>query len=158
MTKPLSTKKKSTKRKAWAPKDEATTEAKPETKAEPAKSDAGAAKPAEAPARGKGERIFASPLARRIAAEKGIDLAGLTGSGPKGRIVKADVEKAIAEGPRPAAKPEAAKGAAPAAQPLAVAVQHGLGLQAPPGVGERAWAGALATYLRGLRHLTCPLR
>lgn len=40
----------------------------------------------------------------------------------------------------------------------AVAVQHGLSLQAPPGVGERAWAGALATYLRGLRHLTCPLR
>ena len=40
------------------------------------------------------ERIFASPLAKRIAAEKGIDLASLSGSGPHGRIVKADVESA----------------------------------------------------------------
>ena len=38
-----------------------------------------------------GKRIFASPLARRIAADKGVDLAGITGSGPHGRIVKADV-------------------------------------------------------------------
>jgi len=41
-----------------------------------------------------GERIFASPLARRIAKEKGIDLTALKGSGPKGRIVRADVEAA----------------------------------------------------------------
>ena len=40
------------------------------------------------------ERIFASPLARRIAKEKNIDLAAISGSGPHGRIVKADVEKA----------------------------------------------------------------
>ena len=40
------------------------------------------------------ERIIASPLAKRIAAEKGIDLAGVTGTGPNGRIVKADVEGA----------------------------------------------------------------
>lgn len=39
-----------------------------------------------------GDRVFASPLAKRIAAEKGIDLASLQGSGPKGRIVKSDVE------------------------------------------------------------------
>ncbi len=39
-----------------------------------------------------GDRIFATPLARRLAAEKGLDLATLTGSGPYGRIVKADVE------------------------------------------------------------------
>jgi pyruvate dehydrogenase E2 component (dihydrolipoamide acetyltransferase) len=38
-----------------------------------------------------GTRIFASPLARRIAADQGLDLAKITGSGPKGRIVKADV-------------------------------------------------------------------
>jgi pyruvate dehydrogenase E2 component (dihydrolipoamide acetyltransferase) len=43
-----------------------------------------------------GERVFASPLARRIAAEKGLDLTQVTGSGPKGRIVKADVEHATA--------------------------------------------------------------
>ncbi|MBR2574441.1 MAG: pyruvate dehydrogenase complex dihydrolipoamide acetyltransferase [Loktanella sp.] len=48
-------------------------------------------------------RVFASPLARRIAAEKGLDLAGVTGSGPHGRIVKADVQTA-----KPVAKTEAA--------------------------------------------------
>lgn len=47
-----------------------------------------------APQQADGTRIFASPLARRIAAEKGLDLATLTGTGPKGRIVKADVETA----------------------------------------------------------------
>lgn len=49
-------------------------------------------------------RVFASPLARRIAADKGIDLSTLTGSGPRGRIVKADVEGAKAT---PARKGEA---------------------------------------------------
>ena len=47
-----------------------------------------------------GERIAASPLARKIAAERGVDLAGLQGSGPGGRIVKVDVETA-----EPGAKP-----------------------------------------------------
>jgi pyruvate dehydrogenase E2 component (dihydrolipoamide acetyltransferase) len=47
-----------------------------------------------APTAAGGARVFASPLARRIAADKGIDLSTVTGSGPKGRIVKADVEKA----------------------------------------------------------------
>jgi pyruvate dehydrogenase E2 component (dihydrolipoamide acetyltransferase) len=41
-----------------------------------------------------GERVFASPLARRIAAQKGIDLSSLSGSGPHGRIIKVDVENA----------------------------------------------------------------
>ncbi|MCE3589752.1 E3 binding domain-containing protein, partial [Escherichia coli] len=41
-----------------------------------------------------GDRVKASPLARRIAADKGIDLGGIAGSGPNGRIVKADVEGA----------------------------------------------------------------
>jgi pyruvate dehydrogenase E2 component (dihydrolipoamide acetyltransferase) len=41
-----------------------------------------------------GERIIASPLAKRIAAEKGIDLSGVAGTGPNGRIIKADVENA----------------------------------------------------------------
>ena len=55
------------------------------------------AKPPETPAfagtqKTKGERAIASPLAKRIAAEKGIDLKGIQGSGPHGRIVKADVE------------------------------------------------------------------
>ncbi|MDW3099613.1 MAG: pyruvate dehydrogenase complex dihydrolipoamide acetyltransferase [Alphaproteobacteria bacterium] len=47
-----------------------------------------------APAAAKSDRVFASPLARRIAADKGINLSGIAGSGPHGRIVKADVESA----------------------------------------------------------------
>ena len=47
-----------------------------------------------APKDSDGKRIFASPLARRIAAQKGLDLSGIEGSGPHGRIVKADVEAA----------------------------------------------------------------
>ena len=49
----------------------------------------------------KGDRVFATPLARRIAADKGLDLKSVTGSGPHGRIVKADVENAQA-GAKPA--------------------------------------------------------
>ena len=52
-----------------------------------------------APAASDGTRIFASPLARRIAADQGLDLSALRGSGPHGRIVKADV---LAEGDAPA--------------------------------------------------------
>ena len=75
-------------------------------------------RPADAGASDKGGRVKASPLARRIAADKGIDLSGLTGSGPNGRIVKADVE-----GAKPGAAPAAAKAdAAPtAAAPAPVA-------------------------------------
>ncbi|MEJ1991732.1 MAG: 2-oxo acid dehydrogenase subunit E2, partial [Maritimibacter sp.] len=59
-----------------------------------------------------GERVFASPLARRIAADKGVDLAALTGSGPRGRLVEADVEAAQ---PGQAAAPAAAASATAAA-------------------------------------------
>ena len=75
-------------------------------KAEAAKTEAAPAK-AAAPS-GDGSRIFASPLARRIAGQKGIDLSGLSGTGPRGRIVKSDVENA---------KPGAAKPAAGSAAP-----------------------------------------
>jgi len=68
-------------------------------------------RPADAGASDKGGRVKASPLARRVAADKGIDLSGLSGSGPNGRIVKADVE-----GAKPGAAPAAAKAdAAPTA-------------------------------------------
>ncbi len=53
-----------------------------------------AAAPAATPAQSKGNRVFATPLARRIAEQGGIDISSLTGSGPHGRIVKADVEAA----------------------------------------------------------------
>ncbi|RSV19840.1 pyruvate dehydrogenase complex dihydrolipoamide acetyltransferase [Sphingomonas sp. ABOLG] len=73
---------------------------------------------AAAAPRRDGERVKASPLARRIAAEKGVDLATLAGSGPNGRIVKADVEgaqPAAAAAPSQAASaPTAAPAAAPA--------------------------------------------
>jgi pyruvate dehydrogenase E2 component (dihydrolipoamide acetyltransferase) len=71
----------------------------------------------------KGERVFASPLARRMAAQAGIDLATLKGSGPNGRIVKADVEAAMAgTAPRAEAAPAAAAPApAPAPAPKAPA-------------------------------------
>jgi pyruvate dehydrogenase E2 component (dihydrolipoamide acetyltransferase) len=54
-------------------------------------------------ANGHGARIFASPLARRVAKEKGVDLAALRGSGPHGRIVVRDLEKAASTGFAPAA-------------------------------------------------------
>lgn len=72
-----------------------------------------APKPAAAPVAKSGDRVFASPLAKRIAADAGVDLAGVQGSGPQGRVVKADVEKAIATGVtrKPAAAAPAAKAA-----------------------------------------------
>jgi len=68
-----------------------------------------------------GARIFASPLARRIAAQKGVDLSALNGSGPRGRIVKSDVENAKPGAAKPAAAgaPAAAGGAGiPGVAPL----------------------------------------
>jgi pyruvate dehydrogenase E2 component (dihydrolipoamide acetyltransferase) len=63
-----------------------------------------------------GAKVFASPLARRIANSAGIDITALAGSGPKGRIVQADVEKAVAGGALKAAAADAPKAAgAPAA-------------------------------------------
>jgi pyruvate dehydrogenase E2 component (dihydrolipoamide acetyltransferase) len=69
---------------------------------------------------GEGARIFASPLARRIAAQKGIDISALSGSGPRGRIVKADVENAKPGAAKPAAAgaPAAAGGGIPGVAPL----------------------------------------
>jgi pyruvate dehydrogenase E2 component (dihydrolipoamide acetyltransferase) len=104
--------------KAEAP---AAKQAEAEAEAEAAPQSASAAKPAPAaPKSGDGARIFASPLARRIAADKGIDLAGITGSGPHGRIVKADVEGAKA-GTAPAAAATEAAAPKPAAPAAAVA-------------------------------------
>ncbi|TSD89499.1 pyruvate dehydrogenase complex dihydrolipoamide acetyltransferase [Mycobacterium sp. KBS0706] len=108
---------------APAPKAEApAAEPKAEAKAEaPAAQPAPTAKPAT---NGHDDgRVFASPLARRMAQQAGVDLAALKGSGPHGRIVKADIDAALAGG-APAAKPaaaapEAAKPAAAAAAPAA---------------------------------------
>ena len=98
---------------APAPRAEAQKE---EAKAAPAP--APSPTPAPAPAAPSGDRVKASPLARRLAAEKGVDLAGVAGSGPNGRIVKADLE-----GAKPGAAPARDAAAAPAstATPAAAA-------------------------------------
>jgi pyruvate dehydrogenase E2 component (dihydrolipoamide acetyltransferase) len=100
--------------------------AAPAPLAAPAKPEqaAPAVAPAPMPAGAKGDRLFASPLARRIARDTGVDLKSLTGSGPHGRIVKADVEAAKSRGPaaKPAPAPIAgAPAAAPALSAAAVA-------------------------------------
>jgi pyruvate dehydrogenase E2 component (dihydrolipoamide acetyltransferase) len=101
--------------KAEAPKTEAP---KAEAKAEPAKAEA-PAPAAPAPARTSGERIFASPLARRIAGQKGLDLGQVQGSGPHGRIIKRDVEGATPQAAKPAAGAAATVSAPRQAQTLA---------------------------------------
>ena len=68
-------------------------------------------------ANGHGARIFASPLARRLARERGIDLAALSGSGPHGRVVKADVERAQLASSR--AEPQRIEAEIVEAEPLA---------------------------------------
>jgi pyruvate dehydrogenase E2 component (dihydrolipoamide acetyltransferase) len=79
-------------------------------------------------------RIFASPLARRLAGEASLDLAKIAGSGPRGRIIKVDIEKAIASGgaevTAPAAAPQAAAARAPAPSgPGAKALADMLGME-----------------------------
>lgn len=94
---------------AEAPKKEASDDTKTE-------------KSESAPAANEGRRIFASPLARKMAADKGIDLSLVSGSGDNGRIVKKDIENykpaAAAEAPKTAADPASAKVAAPVILPV----------------------------------------
>jgi len=94
-----------------------------------------------APARGNG-RIFASPLARRMAQQAGLDLAAITGSGPQGRVVKADIEAALSADrgapaiTRPVVQPQPAPLAAPAAAP-ALSKERVLALAGNPPYTER---------------------
>jgi pyruvate dehydrogenase E2 component (dihydrolipoamide acetyltransferase) len=107
--------------------------AAPAPAAAPAKPQA--PQPARAAAPNGGARVFASPLARRLAKEAGLDLAALTGSGPHGRIVKSDVEVAARNG----AAPDAARtGTAMTARPTPGA--------APPAMAD---AQILALYEKG---------
>jgi pyruvate dehydrogenase E2 component (dihydrolipoamide acetyltransferase) len=96
---------------AGAPAAKPTATPTPTPKAEPAPALAPASAAISAPApKPAGDRVLASPLARRLAEQKGVDLAAVTGSGPHGRIVKADIDSA-----QPGAAPAAA--AAPASPP-----------------------------------------
>ncbi len=106
---------------APAAKDAPKADVAPAAAPAPASVSAPAAAPApaaSAPAANDGHRTFASPLARRLAKEAGIDVTAISGTGPHGRVVKKDIEAAVSGGaakaaPAPAAQPAAA--AAPAA-------------------------------------------
>jgi pyruvate dehydrogenase E2 component (dihydrolipoamide acetyltransferase) len=82
-------------------------------------SSAAPGKPAGNGAAPSGGRVFASPLARRIAKEAGLDLSALQGSGPHGRIVERDVRAAVADPSKHAAKPSAPAAAAAPSAPVA---------------------------------------
>ena len=87
--------------------------------AAPAPAAAAPASAGPAPVSASGERIFASPLARRLASQNGLDLKAIAGSGPHGRIVQRDIEAALKSGTGKAAP--AAAAAAPAEAPKAAA-------------------------------------
>jgi pyruvate dehydrogenase E2 component (dihydrolipoamide acetyltransferase) len=114
-----------------------------------------AAKPAATPeprpngAAAPGGRIFASPLARRIAKQEGIDLSGVTGSGPHGRVIERDVRAALKEGgakapsaaqDTPAQTPPAASPDAPADK-AAPAKPAAAGAAPPPGLSAKQVMG-----------------
>ncbi|KAB2669540.1 pyruvate dehydrogenase complex dihydrolipoamide acetyltransferase [Brucella intermedia] len=94
---------------ASAPKAEAKAET-PKEEPKPTAAPVAATAPAKAEqpaAANKGDRVFASPLARRIAKESGVDITAVKGTGPHGRVVQRDVEAALASGGVKAAAPKA---------------------------------------------------
>lgn len=104
--------------KAEAPKEEPKpTEAKKET-AFPVAAPVPAKAEQPAAASNKGDRVFASPLARRIAKESGVDIASVKGTGPHGRVVQRDVQAALASGDAKAAAPKAEATSAAAPKPM----------------------------------------
>ena len=126
--------------------------------AEPAPAAAAAPSPggngATPPAREPGARIFASPLARRMAKQAGLALESITGTGPNGRIVKVDVEAAIAAAaaapaPAPAA---AAPVAAPAAAPVAPAATAAAYQDTPASTMRKVIAQRLQEAKREVPH------
>lgn len=108
---------------AAAPAEEKASEPAQDS-SEPAKDDAPA--PTAAPAAASGERIFASPLARRIASQENLDIAKISGSGPHGRIVKRDVEEAMKSGTAKAGADAPSAAAAPAADAPATTPPAGI--------------------------------
>ncbi|MFN0114581.1 MAG: pyruvate dehydrogenase complex dihydrolipoamide acetyltransferase [Paracoccaceae bacterium] len=101
---------------------------------------------APAPA-ASGARVIASPLARRIAKERGIDLAGVSGTGPNGRIVRADVEGAASKPAAPSAPVSPAAAPAPTGQARAAA----------PAPAQGMSAATVAKLYEGRDYLEVPL-
>ena len=100
--------------------------AAPEPASTPEAEPAPAPQPAPAAPKSNGARVFVSPLAKRIAADAGIDIGAISGSGPHGRVVKRDVDAAIAGGvAAPAAAPSAAPPAPAAPAPAQLPVVAG---------------------------------
>jgi pyruvate dehydrogenase E2 component (dihydrolipoamide acetyltransferase) len=93
------------------PKADATPQAPPPSA--PVETPAAPSQPA-APPRAEGDRIKASPLAKRLAQAQNIDLSSVQGSGPGGRIVRADIDAAVGKAPAGASAPTAAPAGAPA--------------------------------------------
>ena len=114
----------------------------PERPRQASQAPAPAAQPAIRRERGNG-RIFASPLARRMAQQAGLDLGAITGSGPQGRIVKADIEAALSAGhaaPAPAVARPAPAQVPPSAAPVpapALSKERVLALAGNPPYTER---------------------
>src|SRR5271169_765960 len=102
--------------KTAAPAPAAAAPAPPPAARPAAPAPAQAAAPAAMPSRSGGERIHSSPLVRRMAAEHGIDLTTIPGTGAGGRISKQDIEAVIAAGGTPAAAPPSTPAAVPAAR------------------------------------------
>ncbi|RKS68824.1 pyruvate dehydrogenase E2 component (dihydrolipoamide acetyltransferase) [Actinomadura pelletieri DSM 43383] len=121
---------------ATAPEPEAKPEPEPvaETPAS-APAPAPAARPSGGAASDRASRPPSSPLARRLARDHGIDLGTLNGSGPGGRIVRADIESAIRDGaaaPASSPAPSAAPSPAPAAAPVAARAADDPDVEAVP--------------------------
>lgn len=106
---------------AAAPPAELETPAKAENTTTPEKGpEKSATEPAPQPSLAAGERIKSSPLARKVAADLGVNLSSISGSGPSGRIVRADVESAASAPPR---RPQAPSADASAAAALAASIK-----------------------------------
>ena len=111
-----------------APAPAATQAAAPAAAAAPTPVAAEAPKPVAQPVAAEGSRVFASPLARRMAKQAGIDLSALKGSGPNGRIIRVDIEAAQKGGVAPAPAPVAAP---PAPAPAIAAPAKAAPITAP---------------------------
>ena len=109
---------------------------------------AAAAEPAaSAPARAPGERVLASPAAKKLAKELGIDIALVPGTGPRGRVTEEDVKNYKPAAPAPAAPAEPAVKASPLA--AKVAADIGLDLKDVPAHGRVLAADILAAVQKG---------